>query len=403
MTTGREQVAAGRRADRPGLDYLEKVFSLMYPGSPVALRRAPGGRHSVAWALVPTARNPSMLVPIGPRAASVASLDELSKRGRGRLERIARIVSRFGGLNLVPRLTVRRGGDDVQSVIARTLSHDDVALSMVIGRTRALQKPVLRVLSEDGATVGFAKIGISEVTRALVRHETEVLRGFEADPPRHFSAPSVLGAVDWGELTVLVQEPLRVGTRPDGEAVRRAAVEIAARGAVETRALADSRSWAELKARVTELPAAHPFTPGLARAVAHVDREWSRTPVLFGLWHGDFAEWNMTSDGAVLEVWDWEGCIGPVPAGFDLLHHRFQGDVVIGGRHPEAAFGDLLDTSSAVLSPWSPADPHLIVALYLIHLVTGLIETGDVETRISRLDDWLPSALQSIMDRRRSE
>lgn len=400
MTAVFEDEAAGRRAGRPGLDYLEHVFSLMYPGAPIAVRRLPRARDAVEWALVPSARNPSMLVPLRPRAASAAALDELSRRGHRRLEQVARLVTRAGGLNLVSRLAVARVGEDLQSVIAQALSHDDVALSMVVGRTRALQKPVLRVLSQDGTTVAFAKVGVSDVTRGLVRRETEVLRAFESDPPRHFSSPAVLGAREWRDLTVLLQEPLTVGTAPDEQAVSRAAVEIAARGATRTAALTDSPAWAELKARVTRLRATHPFAAALADTVRHIEGEWSRTAVLWGLWHGDFTEWNMTWDGAVLRVWDWEGCSEPVPAGFDLLHHRFQGDVVVGGRHPEAAFAQLMNDSAGILSPWRPADPQLIVALYLLHLVTGLIETGDVETRISRLGEWLPTALRAVSNRR---
>lgn len=401
MSTAFELEVAGRRAKRPGIAYLEHAFALMYPAATVAVRRMPGGPAALEWALLPTARNPSMLIPLRPASASSAALDELSTRGHRHLESAVRLGWRLGVLNFVPRLTVRRVGEDIQSIIAGVLGCEHVALSMVVGRTRALQKPVLRVLGPEGATVGFAKVGISEVTRALVRREAEVLKGFEIAPPRQFSPPAALAIREFGEVTVLVQEPLRPGSRPDEEAVRRAAVEIANRGSGPIESLRGSPYWAELRARVTGLSAKHEFAEALKDVTRHIESEWGKTPVRSGLWHGDFTEWNMSWDGSALRIWDWEGCTGPVPAGFDLLHYRFQGDVVVHGRHPQAAFERLLKEAADILSPWEPADPPLIVTLYLIHLVAGLIETGDAETRISRLAEWLPSALRIVMGRRR--
>ena len=391
----RMREAAGRRADRPGLDYMIHVFSLMYPGSRIHVRRMPGVTRSHGWALVPNARNPSMLVPLAPGATARASLDELTKRGRPRLEKAARLASRVGGLHVLPRLIVNRSGDDVQSVLDAMLD-DQVMFSMIVGRVRALQKPVLRIMNREGVTVAFAKIGVSEVTRALVRHEAQVLSGFAHDPPRHFSAPSLRGIREWGELVILAQAPMFGGDRPDDQAVRRAAVEIVERGSAATATLSESSWWHDLRARVAQLPASNPHADALSRVARRIARDCGGVLVRAGSWHGDFTEWNMCSDGMSLHIWDWEGCTGPVPAGFDLLHYRFQGDVVVRGIHPTVALRHLLDDSGDLLSPWKPSEPRLIVALYLLHLVTGLIETGDTDTRISRLGDWLPAALNDL-------
>jgi hypothetical protein len=388
----------GPRADRPGLAYLYEIFSLMYPGASVALRRAPGGRHAQAWALVPGHRNPFLLVPTGPAAASRASLGELQRRGVRGLTRMAQFASAVGALNLLPRLTVsRRDVEDVQSVIAHALSRGEVAVSLVVGRIRALQKPVLRVLAEDGVTLGFAKVGVSEITRSLVGHEAAVLRRFESHPPEHFTVPRVLGTREWGELSLLIQEPLPTGRAADIDVVRRAAVEISGHGGTATTLLRDSSVWDDLRRRVVQLPVSNGFAHELARAVEHIDLRSADTPLQVGWWHGDFAPWNMGWDGTRLNVWDWEGFTGAVPTGFDLLHYRFQGDVVVDGHRPDVAFRALLQAAPSLLSSWNPADPHLVVALYIIHLVTGLIETDDTQTRISRLDDWLGSALTTLL------
>lgn len=267
---------------------------------------------------------------------------------------------------------------------------------MVVGRTRALQKPVMRVLGGDGATLGYVKIGISDVTRELVRHETAVLHSFETRPPAHFRPPRVLGAEEWMELSVLLQEPVTASLPPEPRAVRRAAVEISLRDGTETVALRESAAWQALKERVRALPTEKTVSQLLKETVEYIDRRWADATVTFGSWHGDFAPWNMGWDGSALGVWDWEGYAGSVPVGFDMIHYRFQGEVVVAGEHPGAAFDALLDEAPTLLSCWEPTEPRLVVALYLVHLVTGLIVTGDSQTRISRVEDWLQPALARV-------
>lgn len=393
------QAKVGPRADRPGLGYVIQIFSLMYPGASVGLRRAPGGRHAQAWALIPTYRSPSLLVPTRPSAASRASLNELERSGSRVLTKLAQLAAASRALNLIPRLTVSRGGgENIQSVISRALARKEVAVSLVVGRIRALQKPVLRVLADDGETLGFAKVGVSDVTRDLVRHETAVLRSFDTDPPERFITPRVLGSQEWGALSVLIQEPLLAGGSAPMEFVRQAAVEISRRGDTATTVLGDSTVWQDLRRRVMQLPDGSDFARELVRTVDRIDGHLSGTPMQVGWWHGDFAPWNMGWDGSRLNVWDWEGFSGPVPAGFDMLHYQFQGDVVVAGQRPEAAFRKLMEDASSLLAPWRQANPRLVVALYLVHLVTGLIETGDTQTRISRLEDWLGRALESLTE-----
>lgn len=387
----------GPRAERPGLSYVKQIFSLMYPDADVSLRRAPGGRNAHAWVLIPTYRNPALLVPTTPARASRASLDEIQRRGSRLLTGIMRLAAASRVLNLLPRLTVSVASDrDLHSLIAASLARREVALSLVVGRTRALQKPVLRVLAHDGTPLGFAKVGFSDITRSLVRHEISVLCGFESNSPVHFRTPSVLGAEESGELSVLIQEPLPGVEAPEIDVVTSAAIEISQRGGTATTPLRGTVFWRELQNRVMHLPEGARFARELVRTLEHIERDRSDVEVHVGSWHGDYAPWNMGWDGARLSIWDWEGFAGDVPCGFDMLHHRFQGDVVVAGRHPESAFHDLLEAAPSLLSPWAQQDPQLIVGLYLLHLVTGLIETADMQTRISRLDDWLGSALAAL-------
>ena len=46
---------------------------------------------------------------------------------------------------------------------------------MHLGAARANRKPVLQLLTPDGETVGFAKIGVSPLTSSLVWAERDAL------------------------------------------------------------------------------------------------------------------------------------------------------------------------------------------------------------------------------------
>lgn len=397
MTSTRQNRAtAGRPAGRPGISYVLDVFSRMYPDARVDVGRTVPHDARSAWACLPDARDPWLLIPLGSRSAERAALDELNSRGHRSAARLARAAAVLGGVRLLPKIVVTGGGEDVESLIARTLGRRDVAVSMVVGKHRALQKPVLRVLARDGSTLAFAKVGVSEPTRELVRRETAALRAFECDPPRRYRTPRVLGAVEWRGLSLLLQEPMPGGRSPSEHAVSGVAAEISSRGTVRTTALQDSAPWLDLRARLGRLDTADPVVTALARFADRLEHVHAAAPVRTGMSHGDFTPWNVAASGASVHVWDWEGFADETPVGFDLLHYRFQQDVVVRGRHPGVAFGDLLDESSFMLSRWGLDDARLVASLYVIGTAVTALETRDTHARISRLSEWLPEALHLV-------
>ena len=61
-----------------------------------------------------------------------------------------------------------------------------MVVSLRIGPPRANRKPVLELLSPGGEVLGFAKVGVTGLTRELVRAEAaalDVLGAGRADPP----------------------------------------------------------------------------------------------------------------------------------------------------------------------------------------------------------------------------
>lgn len=383
------------RAGRPGLDYLTQSLEMLFPGSSVSLANVPGSRGGdYELAVLPTTSAPRMLVPVRSRRAADACLGGLGGSFGRRLAGTAvRGAIRAGALHAAPRLRVNGAEDSIVSLLSTTLG-EPVEIGFIVGRERATQKPVLRVVSRSGRTLAFAKIGTSSLTRQLVDHEAQTLTRLAGADLQVLRVPTVLLHRQWHGLAVLVQEPLVGTNRADPALLKLAMTEITSLDAQPPSTLASSPFVHELQQRIEGLPdSVHKVQ--LAEVLGST-RENDRTvEIRCGGWHGDFASWNMAAESSRLSVWDWEGYHAPVPVGFDALHHRLQDSVVFDGTPPPTAVEELSRNAAQLLAPWHVDHPQHSVLLYLMHLVTGYLETGDHRTRLSRLDNWLAPALEA--------
>ncbi|WP_030528897.1 hypothetical protein [Phycicoccus jejuensis] len=396
-SAARHPTTAGPRAGRPGLEYVRGVVGSMYPGASVTVGRRPRHADARAWALVPRAADPRLLVPTRNRAVAGAVVSGLGGGGaRGVAVSLLGRAARSGLLGLLPHLVVApRPGAPALDILLEEVLGRPVTLAMGVGRVRALQKPVLRVLGDDGSTLAFAKVGVDATTRALVDHEAAVLGRLGRVEVHHLVVPTVLAHEGWEGLSVLVQSPVGGRGRVTPSLVSAAAVELAGLDDTVRSPVGAQGPWSDLVDRVRRLPASGPGQV-LDRTLARMAAGADGTPVPWASWHGDFAPWNMAPADGRLAVWDWEGHGGPVPAGSDLLHHRLQELVVVCGVHPRAAVAELEREADGLLAPWSPADPALVLALYLVELALGYLETGDHQTRLSRLEEWLEPSLAGL-------
>jgi hypothetical protein len=273
-----------------------------------------------------------------------------------------------------------------------------VHVSLYISPARAVRKPVLQVLDERGATIGFAKVGVDAFTAGLVRAEAAAVRRAGA-ATRRLRVPDVLHAGAWNGHEVLVQSAL-----PRGSAVTATTPEVgdAARevahidGGPAAAALAASSYWRRLSDRVAALPAGA-IPDRLRAALKEIEQVHGATTLTFGASHGDFAPWNMTLlDGYVL-VWDWEKFESDVPVGFDTVHCQVQGDVVLGGSSPVAAFAAGAQQAQSLLAPvGNRGAAGLVVWLYAVDIATRYLIDREEEagrTRMTTLADWLPDVL----------
>lgn len=398
------------------LRYLEEVGALLWPAPARAEigrrgQRPPDAEPPISeFILVPDAKRPRLLVPAVDRRAAATAVRRYAEPGSTRLRVILGLISvalatGLGGLIMRDRVLIGTGRGDrapdtIETYLRRALGID-LVISLHVGPARANRKPVLQLLSRDGATVGFAKLGVNDLTRTLVRAERESLRQLGKVDMRHTTIPEVLHHGQWNDLEVLVQSPLpvwepRAASTPDRLAASMR--EIAEVAGVTGEPLRDSPYWARLGERLYGLDE-EPGAAALRGSYARIGSRLGAMPLRFGSWHGDLTPWNMATLRDTCLVWDWERFTRGVPLGFDSVHHAFQG-AVVRGQDPQLAVTDCLERAAGLLAPFEVEEraARLTAVLYLIDIATRYLQDGQAEAgaRLGALGQWL---LPVLVDR----
>jgi hypothetical protein len=394
-----------RRAERA--EYLDTVARLLWPAPDAVrvarrVRRRPDGE---AFLLVPGAADPRLVLPAGRVVAAAAVRRYSVSRSRGALARAAVLSAAlrtgFGPLLLRDRLVVRRPAGSLVGHLESALRRP-LQVSLHLGPPRANRKPVLQLLDPVGEPIGFAKLGINPLTRALVEAEHAALRSLSGIELAVTVVPEVLYHGSWGatDTAVLVQSALPVweGRRTIPPAIRLAAMrEVAAHAGVQHASPTRTPWWRGLADRVDRIADQEVRT--LLRCA--LDGPPDGGPALpFGAWHGDWTPWNMTVRRGRALVWDWERFAVGVPVGFDLVHYALQ----------EALWGrdtDLRGATSAttarlpqLLAPFglTSDQAYRVGALYLVEIATRYLGDGQAAAgaRLGRLDRWLLPVLAEL-------
>jgi hypothetical protein len=405
-------MAHRRPQSRDRLEYLEEVCALLWPppSRPAWSAAEPAAEpaadsRALELIVVPSLRNPRLLVPAGRRAAAAAVRrygEPGSLRARVATRGLAlALASGASRLLLRDRLhiAVPAGAPSIEAHLRARLGLD-VQLSLHLGAARANRKPVLQLLTSDGATVAFAKVGITPLTRKLVRDEREALDKIRAARLTTVIVPEVRHLDSWHGLDVLVLSALPVWhprRELAGGQLAAAMAEVARAAGCRRGPLADSSYWRQLPGR---LAGAEPSADreALGQQLTELGPRAGQLELTFGAWHGDWTPWNMaaTSDGLLL--WDWERFATGVPVGFDALHHWLQAEVVSGRRDPAAAAADCVRRAPDLLGSFGvgPAAARLTARLYLCELSTRYLvdRQAAAGARLGAPGRWLIPALK---------
>ncbi len=377
--------------------YLTEVLGLLYP-DPCRTDGTPGPLVA-EYLVVPSAHRPRLLVPsVSPTVAAAAVRRYAEPQGRlARLKRdavVAAVHTRTAGLVFRDRIRVTgpvsAGIDGYLSDALRR----DLSVSIHIGPARANRKPVLQLLSPDGDTFAFGKLGTGPLTRRLVKAETAALTALAASQLTRLTVPRVLHAGDWRGMRVLIQSALPVWLPRAPLTPRRltmAMLDVAGCCGYTTGPLTGSGYWQELRNRLAAV-AGRPEGAGLAAAVDVLAAHSGGTTLRYGAWHGDWAPWNMANLHDALLVWDWERFATGVPLGFDAVHHELQKRIQSTGD-ARAAVEATMRRADELLAPFgvAPVAREVTALLYLVDLAVRYLTDRQAEAgaRLGVLGTWL--------------
>lgn len=395
--------------DPPGVGraaYVRHLSGLLWP-APARVsvgRERESGRPRAEYLLIPDANRPKLLVPAARRAAAAAVTGFNAERSprAAALSRVLRAALRTGVAHplLRDRLRVydgtltgdaRTGAATIESHLSEALGRP-VLLALHIGPARANRKPVAQLLTADGRTVGFTKIGVNPLTAELVRAEARALDLLSRTTTTAMTVPAVRSAGRWQGLELLTLDALPVWkTRAPVTGDRLVAVmrEIADIAGVESAPLTSSAYWKDLNAAATAL-GDEPRAAQVRRALGLIG---SGPELTYGSWHGDFALWNLAVLPDTVLVWDWERFTTGVPRGYDALHYHFQDATATRGRPLAEAIRDTLDAAPRLLAPFGHDGPAAgpVALLYLCDLAVRYLRDRQDEAGAAagRVEEWL--------------
>lgn len=320
-------------------------------GDLLGLRPAASGDAVTHWAL-PNAATPKFYVPTGRSAAAASCLAYNSLRPPPIARRRTAVgwglrsglLQRLQGTPMTsgaPTGQFAPSGNDAWKSLV-----DDLALRL--GRRevyfatspRSLDPfwtPTLQLFDAAGSPVAYAKVGWTELTRAQVTTEADVLARLTKRPGGGFVSPALVDVFTWGGTVVSVTEPMAsdVARVSDSDGPFPRAL-LAVAGMDGPPRLGDFASsggalWADRL--VADGPAAMPEGPWrrFAATWGSLRPKLGGTRVVLGRWHGDWVPWNVARSGSELWVWDWEYSGADRPVGLDAYHWYYQQSRIVDG------------------------------------------------------------------------
>jgi len=311
----------------------------------------------------PSSGQPELFIPMASPLVASASLRRYHD-GRSHADRaktaVALAAARSGLLRFAPGEHVQAGPFAIVERLEDELGESDLQVAITLGPRRRNRKPVLQLIRPDGSTVGFAKVGWSPFTRALVGNEAAWLDRFAGHTPTGVAIPRVLASIDEPDRLVVVTSPLTTSPLSglDG-------------GLTSDQVVALARALGSKQAPFAELPQLDTFRAGRVGQLIDLDtlsEKHAGLSIELGAWHGDLTPWNTSTARGTTLIWDWEFADSDRPVGFDLLHNAFELVRRAASRNEQSALAAVCAKADSILAPLGqPA--NAVVDLYLCELI----------------------------------
>lgn len=254
-----------------------------------------------------------------------------------------------------------------------------VLIGLMVGSSRANQKPVLNVFSVTGEELGFAKVGLGALSNRLVASEAEALRRLSAADLKEMRVPSLISSDPWRTHSVLVMSALRADRIQRPLSLPILALNELGNIATSTGTAVRDSVWAGRIA--TECASVGGPSP-LRELVAVFLERYGDDECDLAPWHGDFGPWNMARTSSVPMVWDWERFAASMPRGMDALHFLIHRDIAgkygssISPLRLNAAADHVRSLHGSSSRRRGSTSANFLLAAYLLTYATRFVSDG---------------------------
>lgn len=317
---------------------------------------------SSSWLVLPSARQPHLLVPATRSGSRVVAQRMAGSRRAKAIRWSMATLMRCGLAQLLP-VTHLMSDDERVADLARWMTgRDDLVLAFLFGPDRANRKPVVRAMAPDGKTVAYGKLGTNDLTRDLVRCEHENLVNLATAELTTIKLPRVLKYGVWAGHQILVTSALAEDELPRHPQALPVA---ATREMMDLGSLPDQRLGIFLKRMEEErAPADERRGEQIAVRRQRLTSLVGDQEVGMGAVHGDWTPWNMAGVGNRVEVWDWERFQTEAPQGLDIVHFALSSR----GPHTDVPGAALVEELSGSFRRCGldPARAEAVLCVYLL-------------------------------------
>ncbi|MGH2687288.1 MAG: phosphotransferase [Actinomycetota bacterium] len=381
------------------------------PGVTAQTSGAVAGRVVDTFSVLPSTRDPRLLVPSSRPAAAGALRQHTNATTRSlwlKTEAMA-MAMRLGAGRKIARGRLTVVADDsfagdlpLKELLAGVFGPGPLELAVRLGPLRPNRKPVIQVLRPGGKVLGYAKVSRTDLTARLVANEGRMLSQIAEAGPRSFQVPPVLHAGEWAGQQVLV-----VGLLPrrrvalggaDARMPVKVARELAELLGTSREPLAACGHWRSTLARIAAVEG--PAADALAEVAAELDRRHGSRELAVGLWHGDWTPSNMAGSGKIISVWDLERSGPGMPIGMDAGHFGFHIARKVKKLAPEHAAAATLKWLPETLEGMGVEGRHaeLMLALALLEMAVRFQEARAEGVEVT--DPAYLGALQDLLTTR---
>jgi thymidylate kinase len=272
----------------------------------------------------------------------------------------------------------------VFDLIRIALKRADLRFAVSLGTPGPQRKPVIQVMTPEGATLAYAKVGANSLSNKLVENEADTLSRMSKYHLRSFERPRLLLSTHWNSHSVNLQSAPQTGTQSVPNSFSRDYAAVIAETSKINLAyepLGESTFWRRLERKADAIR--HPYFRALLdQAMAQLRADSGAERFAFHFSHGDFAPWNIRMLDGRTYVFDWEFASDHNPAGWDIFHFFTQTCSLLRHYSPARIWREFSIDGQA--APWLNShfnqievSPQLIKPTFMLYLADHLANQTD--------------------------